>query len=75
MIHNQRNGTFRQATFTLLDLAGAERTKSVTEQPTDTTPGGAMMQIYEASKNGPENMIELSLQDQGKLVNYELFEP
>jgi hypothetical protein len=78
MLRVDEGGDLRKATFTLMDLAGAERPSKTREQEVggagNKVEGGASMLVFNASRNGPENLADLSVADQGRIINYELFE-
>ena len=62
----------RSSTFTLMDLAGAERPSKTNAQDVDQSL--AMMNIFASSRNAPLNLPELSVAEQGKMINFERFE-
>lgn len=63
-----RAGQLCETSFTLIDLAGAERPGKVRE---DATPGGVEMMLWNAERTG--TVPAHSLSDQTLMINYELF--
>lgn len=72
LIKTDENGEMRKATFTLMDLAGTERPSKTTEQNREQNT--AVIAALFGSGRDSDICMDLSVEDQGKMINFELFE-
>lgn len=70
LTHDTNTDTFRQTSFSIVDLAGAERPTKASHTGKRMTKGEAMLELHAYFKKGCEGTLSLELQ--GYLINLEL---